>query len=157
MSEAQQQFAIRSIYVKDFSFEATAPQLLMEQGWNPDAEVDLSSNSKPVELEGGEHYEVSVKIKATAKYKDKTSFIVECEYAGIFLVENFADEQLDHMLKSFCPNMVFPYLREAISEMTSRGGFAPLYLNPVNFDAIYAQNKEKEANEAGQASDQAES
>ena len=73
------------------------------------------------------------------------------------MVENFADEQLDHMLKSFCPNMVFPYLREAISEMTSRGGFAPLYLNPVNFDAIYAQNKEKEANEAGQASDQAES
>ena len=114
----------------------------MEQGWNPDAEVDLSSNSKPVELEGGEHYEVSVKIKATAKYKDKTSFIVECEYAGIFLVENFERTVRPHVEK-FLSQHGLSYLREAISEMTSRGGFAPLYLNPVNFDAIYAQNKEK--------------
>ena len=79
-------------------------------------------------------------VTATVKTEDKTAFLAEVQQAGIFNVSGFEKEQMDHMLGSYCPNLLFPYVREVISELVNKGGFPQLILQPVNFDAVYAQH-----------------
>ena len=134
----QQEFAIHRIYVKDLSFEApNTPQAFKEE-WQPLVDLHLDNEHNVLE---DSVYDVSIKVTVTTKIKDKVVFIAEVKQSGIFLLAHFSDAQKDELLNSFCPNVLFPYAREAISDLVNRGGFPPLYLAPINFDAIYQQKK----------------
>lgn len=146
MSEENQQFAIQKIYLKDVSFESpNAPQAFTDTEWQPNINVQINSGNRTI-AEGV--YEVTVKVTVTAEHKEKTAFLVEVEQAGIFAVSGFSDENLGGMLGAYCPETLFPYAREAVSELISKGGFPPLLLAPVNFNALYTQQLQQQAEAA---------
>lgn len=137
----QEQFGIQNIYVKDISFETpNSPQIFMEQ-WQPHLELEISNDINRLK---DELYEVVLNITATAKVKEKTAFLVEVHQAGLFAVKGFAQDKLSYMLNSFFPNILFPFARETIANLVTRGGFQPLLLAPVNFDALYAQRLQEQ-------------
>lgn len=134
---AEPQFSIEKIYLKDVSFESPDAPTIFTDDWSPEINMDLNSTGKPVE---GNIFEVELSITVTAKNKDKTAFLVEIKQCGIFSISGMDEANLNGMLGSFCPNILFPYAREAISDLVSKGGFPQLLLAPVNFDALYAQH-----------------
>lgn len=145
------EFTIQRIYTKDLSFESpNTPQLFREQ-WQPNVDVELHVNTANL---GEDHYEVKLSITATVKIQDKTAFLVEVHQAGIFKITGFVGPQLHRMLGSHCPNILFPYAREVISDLIVRGGFPPLYLTPINFDVLYEQQLQKQQAEATDATKQ---
>lgn len=150
MTEAAQEnkqpvFNIEKIYVKDISLEIPhAPQIFLEHE-NPQIEVQLHSQAAPVE-EGV--FEVVVMTTVTAKVGEKVMFLIESKQAGIFQVRNVPAEELEPILAVVCPNILFPYLREVVSDMAVRAGFAPVLLNPINFDVLYQQQKQQQAQAA---------
>ena len=153
MSEENQQFAIQKIYIKDVSFESpNSPQAFTDTEWQPNINVQINSGNRTI-AEGV--YEVTVKVTVTAEHKEKTAFLVEVEQAGIFAVSGFSDENLGGMLGAYCPETLFPYAREAVSELISKGGFPPLLLAPVNFNALYTQQLQQQAEAAQSESDTA--
>ncbi len=138
MSEEQQQpsFQIEKIYVKDVSLEIpNAPQVFVQQV-QPQLEVQINT-------EGGQfaegYYEVSVTATVTAKSGERTLFLAEAVQAGIFSVRNVPEQELEPLLGIGCPTILFPYLRETISDLITRGGFPPVLLSPVSFEALYLQ------------------
>lgn len=143
--QAQGKFGIQKIYVKDLSFEApNSPQCFTDE-WEPSVNLDLNTSAQGI----AEHnYEVVLSITVTVNNKDKTAYLVEIQQAGIFLLEEFPDNLLRAMLGSFCPNILFPYAREAVSDVVTRGGFPQMLLSPINFDALYEQHLQQEAQQA---------
>jgi len=135
-----QEFVIQKIYVKDLSFEAPNAPMIFHDEWKPQIELELNNNAQPLE-EG--MYEVQLSITVNAKLQEKVAFIVEVQLAGIFTIKDFPEEQIKPMLGSFCPNVLYPYAREVIADVVNRGGFPPLNLAPVNFDALYQQHEQK--------------
>ncbi|MCU7938099.1 MAG: protein-export chaperone SecB [gamma proteobacterium symbiont of Bathyaustriella thionipta] len=134
---AEQQFVIQKIYCKDVSFETpNSPQMFTEK-WEPELKVDLHTAVNPL---AENVFEVVLTVTVTVKVGEKTAFLAEVEQAGVFNVTGFEKQQLDGMLGSYCPNILFPYVREVISELVNKGGFPQLILQPVNFDAVYAQH-----------------
>jgi preprotein translocase subunit SecB len=133
----EQQFIIQKIYCKDVSFETpNSPQMFTEK-WEPELKVDLHTAVNPL----ADHvFEVVLTVTVTVKVGEKTAFLAEVQQAGIFNVSGFEKPQLDAMLGSYSPNILFPYVREVISELVNKGGFPQLILQPVNFDAVYAQH-----------------
>lgn len=135
------QLAIQKIYVKDLSFEAPhTPEIFMEQ---TSPQVDLQMHNQAKTLDEKTH-EVVLTITVTVKIEEKTVYLVEVKQAGIFHLEGFTEEQLTQIGATACPNILFPYARETISDVIIRGGFPPLLLNPVNFDAVYQQELAKQ-------------
>ncbi len=134
---SQQQFAIQKLYLKDVSFESPNSPAMFTKEWQPEVNLDMNTNSQTLS-EGV--YNVVLTLTATVKNSDQTAFLIEVQQGGIFTVNGFADNEMGHMLGSFCPNILFPYAREAISDLVTKGGFPPLLLAPVNFDALYAQH-----------------
>ena len=130
-------FSIEKIYLKDVSFESPAAPAVFTDEWNPEINMDLNSQGQPIDKNV---YEVELSLTVTAKNKDKTSFLVEIKQCGIFSISGMDEDNLNGMLGSFCPNILFPYAREAISDLVTKSGFPQLLLAPVNFDAIYAQH-----------------
>ncbi len=129
--------AIQRIYVKDLSFESPrAPQVFSED-WRPEVNVNLNSQARTV---GRELFEVELVVTVTVKVGTDAAFLVEVHQAGIFQLAGFAEAELGHVLGSYCPNILFPYAREVISDLTTKGGFPQFLLAPVNFDALYAQH-----------------
>ena len=147
--EAQQPvFNIEKIYVKDLSLEVpNAPQIFMERT-APQIDVQLHTQSGPVS-EGVYHSVLTVTV--TAKINDKTMFLVEAAHAGIFQIRNIPQEELDPILGIACPNILFPYVREVISDATSRAGFPPVMLNPMNFEVLYQQQQAQKQQQAAAA------
>lgn len=137
-TEKQPEFSINRIYIKDLSFEAPNTPNVFKEEWQPQVDLNLDTTHQHIE---GDLHEVTLKVTVSSKIKDKTIFVVEVEQAGIFIMANFEDEQKEELIGSFCPNVLFPYARETVSDLITRGGFPPLYLAPVNFDAIYRQRK----------------
>ena len=136
------QFAIQKVYIKDLSFEApNTPQMFTAQ-WAP--HIDLHLQSKAAQLDESVH-EIVLTVTVTAKLGDKTAYLVEVQQAGIFNIQGFGQEELARTLGSFCPNILFPFAREAVAELVSKGGFPQLLLTPVNFDAIYAHMQKQGA------------
>ena len=138
MAEELQQpvFTVEKFYVKDLSVEVpNAPAIFMERE-SPQMDVNLSTASESI---GENLYQSSITVTVTAKTSDKTMFLVECSQVGIFRIQNVPADQLPMVLGIGCPNIVFPYLRETISDVVIRAGFPPVLLNPVNFEAIYQQ------------------
>lgn len=137
---AETQFMIQRIYVKDLSFETTNTPAVFQQQWEPELSLDL--NTQHTELEAGV-FEVVLTVTATVKNQSTTAFLVEVRQAGIFTIKGAPTTQLDHLLGSFCPNILFPYAREAITAEVIRGSFPQLILAPINFDALYVQQLEE--------------
>ena len=150
MSDAQEQqadgeqaFAIHNIYVKDVSFESPrAPEVFRE---NPQPAIQLNLGVQHKVLQEGV-YEVTLQVTVTAKTGDSTLFLVELQQAGVFTVSGFDEQSMGPMLGIFIPNILFPYAREAVSSLVTRGGFPPLLLEPVNFEALYAQQAAAQGN-----------
>ncbi|KTC65550.1 protein-export protein SecB (plasmid) [Legionella adelaidensis] len=133
-------FMIQRIYVKDLSFETKNTPAIFQQKWEPELSLDL--NTKHTKLEEGV-YEVTLTVTATVKNQKETAFLVEVQQAGIFTIQGAPAQQLEHLLGSFCPSILFPYAREAITTEVVRGSFPQLVLAPINFDAIYMQQLEE--------------
>ena len=138
MSESQQQpiFGIEKIYVKDLSLEIPhAPDVFLS-GDQPEVDVQLHNVGAAI---GEGLYQVVLTVTVTAKAGEKTMFLVEAAQAGIFQIRNVPDTDLEPLLATACPNIIFPYVRETVSDIINRAGFPPVYLAPVNFEAIYMQ------------------
>ncbi len=134
-------FEIQRIYLKDLSFESpNTPQTFVED-WKPEVQLNLETKSHRIQEDA---HEVVLSITATVTTNSKSAFLVEIEQAGIFTIKGFSAEQLHQMLGSFCPNILFPYAREVISDVVTRGGFPQLILAPVNFDMLYTQHMEEQ-------------
>jgi len=147
MNEPQQQpiFGIEKIYVKDLSLEIPhAPQVFLS-GEQPQVDVQLHNEGKAI---GDGLYQVVLTVTVTAKAGDKTMFLVEAAQAGIFQIRNVPESDLEPLLATACPNILFPYVREAVSDVIGRAGFPPVYLAPVNFEAIYLQRLQQEQEQA---------
>jgi len=138
------QFAVQRIYTKDLSFESPKAPQIFQQKWEP--AVELSLNSKQNEL-GGDFHEVVLSLSVTVKTAEEVAFIAEVQQAGIFLIKGLDEAAMHHTLAAFCPNILFPYAREALDNLVIRGSFPALMLAPVNFDALYAQEMQRRQQE----------
>lgn len=137
-------FNIEKLYVKDLSLEIpNAPGIFLERE-SPHIDLQLHSQATPIE-EG--LFEVIITVTVTAKLKEKAKvmFLIETKQAGIFQVRNLPQAELEQVLGVVCPNILFPYVREVVSDVAVRAGFAPVLLNPINFDVLYQQQKQQQA------------
>jgi preprotein translocase subunit SecB len=142
------QFSIQKLYVKDVSFESpSTPEVFSFKNWEPKIELNLNNTNKKIS-EG--IFEVVLSVTATVKHDEKTAFLVEIHQGGIFQIMGFNEQDTKYILGSQCMNILFPYAREVVSDLTTRGGFPPLLLNPVNFDAVYAQAVQQQSKESGE-------
>lgn len=144
-NQADQQgpaFALQRLYLKDASFESPRSPTVFQSQWQPKINFDIKTKNEKVQ---DDVYEVTLVLTAEAKLDDNSAFLVEVQQAGIFTCKDFGDEQLEQLLASVCPNILFPYAREAIDGLVVKGSFPPLMLSPINFDALYAQRKQAQA------------
>lgn len=139
------QFSLQRIYVKDLSFEAPKSPEIFRQEWAPSVALDLNTKQKQLE---GDFHEVVLTLSVTVKTGEDIAFIAEVQQAGIFLAKGLDAASLSHTLGAFCPNLLFPYAREALDSLVIRGSFPALMLAPVNFDALYAQELQRQQAEA---------
>lgn len=148
MSEEQQvqrQFLVQRIYTKDISFEAPNTPQLFQENWSPEIKVGLGSEVNKV---NEELLELVLKVSVEAKHEDKTVFLVEIQQAGLFAVQGFSEQEADALMGVAAPNVLFPYAREVVSDLVTRGSFPQFVLQPVNFEAIYAQQRQAKAAQA---------
>ncbi|MGD8784307.1 MAG: protein-export chaperone SecB [Thioalkalispiraceae bacterium] len=138
-----QQFNIQKVYTKDISFESPNTPKIFTEKWEPQNNLDLNTNASPI---GENTYEVMLSLTVTTKVGETTAYLCEVHQAGIFYIDGFSEQDLHAMLGSFCPNILFPYAREAVSDIVTRGGFPQLLLAPINFDALYEQHLQQQAN-----------
>ena len=142
-------FGIEKLYVKDLSIEVpNAPEIFLERE-QPQVEIQLNTGGRAV---GEGVYEVVLTVTVTAKISDKTVFLVEVGQAGIFRIQNVPEDQIEPLIAVACPNILFPYAREAVSDAVSRAGFQPIVLQPVNFEGMYMQRLQQ-AEQAGAPAD----
>lgn len=146
-NQQEHSFSIQRIFLKDVSFEAPNSPEIFQQEWTPDVNLDLDTQSRELTENV---YEVILRLTVTVKNGQENAFLCEVQQGGIFTVSNMEAPQLAHCLGAFCPNILFPYARETISSLVVKGTFPQLNLAPVNFDALFmnylqnqAQNTEK--------------
>lgn len=144
----EQTFGIQRLYLLDSSFESPNAPAIFQQEWKPELNLDLATSSKLLEKD---LHQVDLKVTATVKVGDQVAFIAEVTYAGIFIIQNFEEEVQKQMLGSFCPNILYPYIRTIVTNMVMEGGFPNLYLAPVNFDALYMQQQENATNNGSES------
>ncbi|MDC9728323.1 MAG: protein-export chaperone SecB [Methyloprofundus sp.] len=137
----EKQFSIQKIHTKDISFETPNSPQIFTQKWEPNVDFNLSTSATP--LEDG-LFEITLTVTVTVKTEDTVAYLVEATQAGIFSLAGFGEEEMKPMVGSFCPNILFPYAREVISDLVAKGGFPQLLLAPVNFDALYSQHMAQE-------------
>ncbi|NNF40156.1 MAG: protein-export chaperone SecB [Woeseiaceae bacterium] len=143
---AEKRLSITKIYLKDFSFESPqAPGIFRQGDWKPQTNLNLRSAHNPVE---GDHHEIVLTITIEAKEEDKTCFLIELQQAGLFEIAGYAGEELEAIVGSFCPNILFPYARESLASVIQKGGFPEFVLQPINFDALYMQSKQQQMTQA---------
>ena len=139
---AQPVFGIEKLYIKDLSVEVpNAPEVFLEQE-QPQIEIQLNTSGRAV---GEGVFEVVLTVTVTAKTGDKTVFLVEVGQGGVFRIQNVPDEQMEPLIAIACPNVLFPYAREAVSDAIGRAGFQPIVLQPVNFEGMYMQRLQQQA------------
>jgi len=135
-------FSIEKIYVKDASLEIpNAPQIFTDRT-QPQIGIELGNFVQMLE---DNVFEVAIKVTVTSKIEDKTVFLVEVTQAGIFQIRNVPEENIEMIVGITCPNILFPYARETVSDLVVRAGFQPVLLNPINFEALFAQQKQQQA------------
>ena len=134
-------FSVEKLYLKDLSLEVPhAPQIFLEQG-EPNVEMRVATQSEKLE---DNFHDVSVTVTVTAKLNDeRVMFLNEVTQSGIFRLENIPEEDEKLLLAVACPNILFPYAREAVSSEITRAGFPPVLLAPINFESMYQQQQEE--------------
>lgn len=145
--QAQPTFSIEKLYVKDLSLEVPhAPSIFLER---EAPQIDLQLHTESSAIDEG-IYEVTITVTLTAKLaeKDKIMFLIEAQQAGIFHVRNIPASELESVLGVVCPNILYPYIREVVTDASVRAGFAPVLLNPINFEALFQQQKAQAATAA---------
>lgn len=140
MADEEQKFEIQKIFIKDASFESPSSPEIFREKWQPKTDVHLAAQNVKI---SDELYEVTLDVTVTSSQNERTAFLVEIKQSGVFLIKNFPQDQLGHLIGSYCPSTLFPFAREAISDLVTKGGFPPLLLSPVNFDALYQQQLAK--------------
>lgn len=140
----QPQFSIQRIYLKDLSFETPQGPSAFKKKWQPKVSQDLNTKTNPVE-DG--LFEVALRVTITVADGEDTIYIVEAEQAGLFNVSGFSEEQLPQILNTTCPGILFPYLRETLDNVVTKGSFPALLLPPINFDALFANALQQSAEE----------
>ena len=138
-------FAIQRIYLKDLSFETPMGPSVFQKQWQPKVNQDL--NTKNTKLEN-DLYEVALRLTLTVTDGEDTIYILEVKQAGIFAIKGLDPKQITHVINTTCPNILFPYAREAVDSVLSKGSFPALMLPPINFDALFASAL-KQAEEEG--------
>ncbi len=143
----QQRIEVRKIYLKDVSLETPNSPQIFAQTWKPEVNLQLASQTAAV---GENLFEVVLRLTITAKLEDKTAYLIEVQQAGLFTIAGFAEQQLGLMQGAFCPNLLFPYAREAVDNLAVKAGFPAVNLAPVNFEALYMQRlKQSQQETAG--------
>ncbi len=145
MSEAKQEqpnreLSIQRIYLKDVSFETPNSPSVFQKEWKPETNVNMNTE---VNTLSENIYEVVLNVTVTTKVGEQTAYLAEVQQAGIFSISGFSDQEMGAVVGSYCPNLLFPYVREAISDMVTKGSFPQMVLQPVNFDALYAQHQQE--------------
>lgn len=140
--QPQSEFAIQKIYTKDLSFEAPNTPDIFQKEWKPELNLNLQTVAKVIEADT---YEVVLTVTVTVKSEGQMAFLCEVQEAGIFTLKDFPEDQMGAVQGSVCPSILFPYAREVVSDVVVRGGFPQLCLAPINFDALYAQQLEQQA------------
>ncbi len=152
MTEANQKqpsFALQRIYIKDLSFESPNAPATFQKEWKPQISMDLNTRNQAI---SSNQFEVVLALTITAKIEDKVAFIIEIQQAGIFMAEGLDQQQMAQTLGAFCPNILFPYAREAIDTVVLKGSFPALMLAPINFDAIFADSMRRQQEKQQQES-----
>ncbi|MFK7795153.1 MAG: protein-export chaperone SecB [Gammaproteobacteria bacterium] len=140
MADNEQKFEIQKIFLKDASFESPNSPDIFREKWQPKTDIHLTAqNAKLTD----ELYEVTLNVEVTSTQNEKTAFMVELKQSGVFRIKDFPEDQRNHLLGSYCPHTLFPFAREVVADLIGKGGFPPLLLSPVNFDALYSQQLEK--------------
>lgn len=139
---ANNEFGINRLYVKDLSLEAPNTPQIFQGEWAPNIELNLDVKHNSV---SDDFYEVILFARLTAKIKEQVAFVIEVKQAGIFTIKGFDDTQKEQVLEIFCPNVLFPYLRNVVSETLVAASFPVVYLSPVNFEAIFMEKKKKQS------------
>jgi preprotein translocase subunit SecB len=150
-AQGQAQLSLQKIYTKDVSFEAPgAPAIFQGSPSQPNVELNLSQRVTQL---GEAAFEVVLSVTATCKIDDKTAYLAEVHQAGIFGLSGFDQPGREAVLATYCPNVLFPYARQVVSDLVQNGGFPPFFLQPINFDALYAdqQRRRMEANQGAGA------
>ena len=145
--ELQPQLGLERIYTKDISFEVPNTEVFTKQ-WQPETDVSISTSDNDLDED---YKEVVLTVSVTAKLGESVAFIAEVQQAGIFLMRNIPEADMPHLLQANCPNILFPYAREAISDIVTRGSFPELLIAPVNFDKSFLQSQLETQNDEGNA------
>lgn len=141
-------FVIQKIYTKDVSFESPNSPDIFREEWKPQLDLQLGNEYRRIDEE---NHEIILSVTVTAKVGEKTAFLVEVKQAGIFSLTGYSDEEMGPLVGSYCPNTLFPFVREVVSDVVTKGGFPQLVLSPVNFDAMYMHQKEQAKAQAAAA------
>jgi preprotein translocase subunit SecB len=143
-------FTVEKLYVKDVSFEVPGAPAVFNESAQPQLQMNLNQS---VQRLNDNAYEVVLGITLTCTANDKSLYLVEVKQAGVFGLTGFDAQTLDAMLGTHCPNVLYPYARQLISELIQAGGFPPFFLQPINFDALYAEGLRQRAQQQGQGQD----
>ncbi len=137
--QRQGHLEIKRVYLKDASFESLHAPDSLEREWHPHIDINLQSSSQKIR---DTLYEVVLHVTITAMQEDKRIFVVEIEQGGTFTLSGFSEQRMTAVLQAYCPNILFPFVRETIASLVSKGGFPQLLLGPINFDAVYRQKQQ---------------
>jgi len=137
-TESQQVFRVQKVYIKDVSFETPrSTEIFTEQAqWAPEVKVQLNTENKNIK---DDLYECTLILTVTVELEDKPAYLAEVQQAGLFTISGFEEKELSQLLGSYAPNVLFPFVREVVSDLAVKGGFPQMLLDPINFDALYAQ------------------
>ena len=139
------QIIIQKLYIKDASFESpNSPKVFKGAEWKPKTDLNLSSTHAPFE---DDTHEVILTVTVEAKDEENVIFLAERKQAGLFQISGYNEEELEAIVGVFCPNTLFPYARESIANMITKGGFPEFILQPINFDALYNESKRRSSGE----------
>ncbi|MCU7920132.1 MAG: protein-export chaperone SecB [Candidatus Thiodiazotropha sp. (ex Epidulcina cf. delphinae)] len=139
------EFAIQRIYTRDVSFETPNSPAVFQQEWKPETGVNLNSEVNKL---ADKVFEVTLTVTVTTKLGEQTAYLAEVKQSGIFAASGFSEQEMGPLLGAYCPNQLFPYVREVISDLIMKGSFPQMILQPVNFDMLYAQHQQELANKA---------
>ena len=142
---SEQKFAIQRVFLKDLSFETPQGAAAFNKQWQPKVNQDLSTKSAKI---ADDLFEVALRLTITVTDGEETIYLIEVEQAGLFGIAGFEDQQITQILNTTCPNMLFPYAREAIDNILMKGSFPPLMIPPINFDALFANAVQQAAAKA---------
>ena len=134
----QPSFVIQKVYTKDVSFESINSPDIFKQQWNPSVDFNIDINSRKID---DNNYEVDLTVTLNTKTGDTNAYVAEVTQSGIFTLSGVPEQQIDSILNTYCPNTLFPYAKRVLDSSVIRGGFLPLNLSPINFDAIYLQKQ----------------